>query len=53
MVLLLFITNKRFNVNFFIANYHLRSGHAAKHVWMAFVTSALPPLCNLVDTVGL
>ena len=35
--MVLFLRNKRFNVNFFISVYQLRSAHAAKHVWVAFV----------------
>ena len=41
--MLLFLRNKRFNVNFFISDYPLKSAHVTKHmfVWLLF-TSALP-----------
>ena len=50
--MVLFLRNKRFNLNIFIfdyklggEDYQLRSAHAAKHVWVAVITNwgLLPP----------
>ena len=41
--IVIFLRNKRFNINFVISDYQLRSAHAAKHVWVSFVNLCTPP----------